>query len=193
MATRSRCPTWSAMPPTARTRRSTASSGRHSATAGSSPSTAVGRGRCGSCRGRYGGSGGRRSRATRLRMRLGGTVVVTSVGSVGAARGWGLAESGYPATVTVGGISRQPVLINGQLVEREWLRLTVSLDHDVVDGAPAARFVDRLCQLLEQAHGLEEDVRGPGAGGEPVPEPGSGPSRGAAPPDIRWNPTPGAE
>jgi pyruvate/2-oxoglutarate dehydrogenase complex dihydrolipoamide acyltransferase (E2) component len=133
------------------------------------------------------------ARATRLRMRLGGTVVVTSVGSVGAARGWGLAESGYPATVTVGGISRQPVLINGQLVEREWLRLTVSLDHDVVDGAPAARFVDRLCQLLEQAHGLEEDVRGPGAGGEPLPEPGGGPTRGAAPPAIRWNPTPGAE
>jgi pyruvate/2-oxoglutarate dehydrogenase complex dihydrolipoamide acyltransferase (E2) component len=97
------------------------------------------------------------ARATRVRTSMGGTVVVTSVGSVGRGRGWGLSGTlAYPVSLTVGGIHRQPALADGVLVEREWLCLTVSLDHEVTDGAPAARFVRRLCELLEQAHGLDE-------------------------------------
>jgi pyruvate/2-oxoglutarate dehydrogenase complex dihydrolipoamide acyltransferase (E2) component len=30
----------------------------------------------------------------------------------------------------------------------------VTFDHDVVDGAPAARFVRRLGELVEDAHGI---------------------------------------
>jgi pyruvate/2-oxoglutarate dehydrogenase complex dihydrolipoamide acyltransferase (E2) component len=36
------------------------------------------------------------------------------------------------------------------------LDLTVAFDHDVVDGAPAARFVKRLVELIESGYGLEE-------------------------------------
>ena len=36
------------------------------------------------------------------------------------------------------------------------LDLTVAFDHDVVDGAPGARFVKRLIELIESGHGLEE-------------------------------------
>jgi pyruvate/2-oxoglutarate dehydrogenase complex dihydrolipoamide acyltransferase (E2) component len=35
------------------------------------------------------------------------------------------------------------------------LDLTVAFDHDVVDGAPAARFVKRLVELIESGYGLE--------------------------------------
>jgi pyruvate/2-oxoglutarate dehydrogenase complex dihydrolipoamide acyltransferase (E2) component len=37
------------------------------------------------------------------------------------------------------------------------LDLTVAFDHDVVDGAPAARFVKRLVELIESGYGLEEE------------------------------------
>ena len=32
----------------------------------------------------------------------------------------------------------------------------MTLDHDVVDGAPAARFVSRFVELVETASGLED-------------------------------------
>jgi len=35
------------------------------------------------------------------------------------------------------------------------LCVTVLFDHDVTDGAPVARFVDRLRELLESADGLD--------------------------------------
>jgi pyruvate/2-oxoglutarate dehydrogenase complex dihydrolipoamide acyltransferase (E2) component len=34
------------------------------------------------------------------------------------------------------------------------LDLTISVDHDLVDGAPAARFARRLADLVESADGL---------------------------------------
>jgi pyruvate/2-oxoglutarate dehydrogenase complex dihydrolipoamide acyltransferase (E2) component len=40
------------------------------------------------------------------------------------------------------------------------LNLTVAFDHDVVDGAPAARFVNRLVELIENGYGLEEARHG---------------------------------
>jgi pyruvate/2-oxoglutarate dehydrogenase complex dihydrolipoamide acyltransferase (E2) component len=39
---------------------------------------------------------------------------------------------------------------------REYLSMTVLFDHDVVDGAPVARFVQRLKELLETCYGLDE-------------------------------------
>lgn len=33
--------------------------------------------------------------------------------------------------------------------------LTISVDHDIIDGAPAERFVERLRQLIESADGLD--------------------------------------
>jgi len=40
------------------------------------------------------------------------------------------------------------------IAPREILSLTVGFDHGVVDGAPAARFVRRLVQLIESGYGL---------------------------------------
>jgi pyruvate/2-oxoglutarate dehydrogenase complex dihydrolipoamide acyltransferase (E2) component len=35
-----------------------------------------------------------------------------------------------------------------------FLSLSVSFDHDIVDGAPAARFTQRLQELLQQGYGI---------------------------------------
>jgi pyruvate/2-oxoglutarate dehydrogenase complex dihydrolipoamide acyltransferase (E2) component len=89
--------------------------------------------------------------------RLQGTVVVTSVGMFGKGGGWGI---GFLPThnlgLTVGGIVQKPGVHEGQVEVREYLNLTISFDHDVVDGAPAARFTRRLIELIEQATVLEE-------------------------------------
>lgn len=85
--------------------------------------------------------------------RLGGTVGVSSVGMFGSG-GWGLVAGPPSLMVTVGGIERVPRLRDGALVERELLCVTLSFDHAVVDGAPAARFTARLAELVGSATGL---------------------------------------
>lgn len=47
---------------------------------------------------------------------------------------WGIPIAPPTLMVTVGGISTQPRLIDGELCNREFLSVTLSFDHDVVDG-----------------------------------------------------------
>ena len=86
--------------------------------------------------------------------RFGGTVAVSSVGMFGSSLGWGIPITPAPLMVTVGGIGTRPAIVDGQLSERQHLSLTISVDHDIIDGAPAARFVESLRELVENAHGL---------------------------------------
>lgn len=85
-----------------------------------------------------------------------GTVLVTSVGMFGDGGGWGIPLPGHSLTVTIGGIAQRPVLMDGALENHEHLCLTVTFDHDLVDGAPAARFANRLAELVREGAGLEE-------------------------------------
>lgn len=87
-----------------------------------------------------------------------GTVIVTSVGMFGQGGGWGLTFLPmHTLGLTMGGIARKPGLHDGEIAIREILDLTISLDHDIVDGAPAARFVHTLRDLIEKATILEEN------------------------------------
>lgn len=93
------------------------------------------------------------------RRRLTGTAFVTAVGMFGSGAGWGVPSGlSYSVGLTVGGVARRPGIVrrNGEerIEPRSFLCLTVTFDHDVVDGAPAARFVARLSELLERAAGL---------------------------------------
>jgi pyruvate/2-oxoglutarate dehydrogenase complex dihydrolipoamide acyltransferase (E2) component len=89
-------------------------------------------------------------RAPRTWKRYGGTVVLTSVGMFGTGSGWGLSTpGGYPLSLTVGGIGERPILVEGSLQVREHVSLTLSFNHEVLDGAPAARFAARLKELIE--------------------------------------------
>lgn len=83
-----------------------------------------------------------------------GTAILTSVGMFGQGAGWGIMMPLYTLGVTVGSIVERPVLIDGRVEGREHLCLTLSIDHDIVDGAPAARFAQHLKELLENGHGL---------------------------------------
>jgi pyruvate/2-oxoglutarate dehydrogenase complex dihydrolipoamide acyltransferase (E2) component len=89
--------------------------------------------------------------------RLGGTVGISSVGMFGPAGGWGIPIAPPTLMITVGGIATKPRYVDGDLQARELLDLTISVDHEVVDGAPAARFARRLAELIEQADGWSAD------------------------------------
>jgi pyruvate/2-oxoglutarate dehydrogenase complex dihydrolipoamide acyltransferase (E2) component len=93
-------------------------------------------------------------RMPRRQRALAGTVGVTAVDMFGAGSGWGIGFQLHTLSIVVGGIAKRPILFQGTLVEREFLQLTVSADHDVVDGAPAARFVGRLRELLITGDGV---------------------------------------
>jgi pyruvate/2-oxoglutarate dehydrogenase complex dihydrolipoamide acyltransferase (E2) component len=96
------------------------------------------------------------SRLPGLFKRRVGTVMVTAVGMFGKGGGWGISTGSiYTTTVLLGGIAEKPGVIDGQLTVREYLHLTVGMDHDIVDGAPAARFIDRFRGLIEDGYGLE--------------------------------------
>jgi len=84
------------------------------------------------------------------------SVMVTAVGMFGRGGGWGITMPNFTLTVTVGGIGEKPGAVDGKIVIREYLDLTVSIDHDIVDGAPFARFVNDLRETIESAYGLGE-------------------------------------
>ena len=87
---------------------------------------------------------------------IGGTVAVTAVGMFAKdLGGWGIPQTWNTLDVTIGSMARKPGIVNGQIALREYLSVTASFDHDVVDGGPAARFCLRLAELLETGYGLD--------------------------------------
>jgi pyruvate/2-oxoglutarate dehydrogenase complex dihydrolipoamide acyltransferase (E2) component len=85
-----------------------------------------------------------------------GTCLVTAVGMFGHGGGWGLGFLAmHTLCLTVGGIAQKPGVVEGRIEIREYLSLTITFDHDIVDGAPAARFAQRLKELLESGFGLD--------------------------------------
>jgi len=91
-----------------------------------------------------------------LRKRFGGTVGVTSVGMFGIGAGWGITIPYGPLSLVLGGIAEKPGIVDGRIEIREYLCLTISFDHDVIDGASAARFTHQLKKLIESGFGLDE-------------------------------------
>ena len=83
-----------------------------------------------------------------------GTVMVSSVGMFGTGGGWGIPVPNHSLQLTLGGIAEKPGVVEQRIAVRRYLSVTVSFDHDVIDGAPAARFTQRLKQLIESGYGL---------------------------------------
>ncbi|MBN1288780.1 MAG: 2-oxo acid dehydrogenase subunit E2 [Actinobacteria bacterium] len=85
-----------------------------------------------------------------------GTVIVSSVGMFGLIGGWAIPVSIHPLSFAIGGIARKPVIGKAGIEPGEVLSVTILFDHDVVDGAYAARFTSHLSGLIQGAHGLHD-------------------------------------
>ena len=97
-------------------------------------------------------------RYPQVQRKYGGTVGLTAVGMFGEGAGWGIPSPTPTLMITVGGIGEKPGVVDGHIAIREYLSLTISFDHDIIDGAPAARFTQRLKDLIESGYGLDEST-----------------------------------
>jgi pyruvate/2-oxoglutarate dehydrogenase complex dihydrolipoamide acyltransferase (E2) component len=83
---------------------------------------------------------------------------VSSIGMFGKRAGWGIGFLAYHSVgLLVGGIAEQPIAYQGTIELRECLHVTLSFDHDIVDGAPAARFARTFSELIENASVLDDE------------------------------------
>ena len=87
--------------------------------------------------------------------RVMGTTGITAVGMFTRGGGWAIAPGAHTIDLGIGGIARRPRVIGDQIAIADFLDVSIQVDHEMVDGAPAARFAARLSQLMESAFGLE--------------------------------------
>jgi Pyruvate/2-oxoglutarate dehydrogenase complex, dihydrolipoamide acyltransferase (E2) component, and related enzymes len=86
-----------------------------------------------------------------------GTVMITTAGMIGHTRGWIMPFGMHPLCLALGSLNEQAAVYRGEIQKREILHLTVLIDHDVIDGVPAARFVDDLVKKLQAGFGLQTE------------------------------------
>jgi len=84
------------------------------------------------------------------------SVLVTAVGMFSRGATWAITMPSHTLAVALGGTAQKPGVVDGQIVVRDYLHVTISIDHDVVDGAPMARFGNDLMTLIEQGYGLSD-------------------------------------
>jgi pyruvate dehydrogenase E2 component (dihydrolipoamide acetyltransferase) len=82
----------------------------------------------------------------------GGTFTLTNLGMYGIAAFTPVINLPECAILGVGQIKPEPSVINDQLAIRQKMWLSLTFDHRLVDGAPAARFLQRVVQLIEKPH-----------------------------------------
>ncbi len=91
------------------------------------------------------------SRSRRVHL-ASGTVQVTAVGMFADGAGYAIAPATLASlSLVVGGISRRPRAVGDHIEVRDVLDLTLTIDHNVVDGGPATRFAADLRRLLHTA------------------------------------------
>ncbi len=79
-----------------------------------------------------------------------GSFTITNLGAFGIDSFAPIINPPEIGILAVGRIAPRPFAVNGQLVVRETMILSLAFDHRLLDGAPAARFLQRVVQLIER-------------------------------------------
>jgi pyruvate dehydrogenase E2 component (dihydrolipoamide acetyltransferase) len=82
----------------------------------------------------------------------GGTFTVTNLGTLGVETFTPIINWPECAILGVGRIAERAVVRDGQIVARPTMWLSLTFDHRIVDGAPAAQFLSRVQRLLESPY-----------------------------------------
>lgn len=77
-----------------------------------------------------------------------GTFSITNYGAIGAKYGVPVIKYPETAILGIGTIEKKPVVVNDEIAIREILPISLCIDHRVIDGGDAGRFLSRLKELL---------------------------------------------
>ncbi len=79
----------------------------------------------------------------------GGTFTITNMGMLGVESFTPVLNIPEVAILGIGGLMLKPVLKDGVVTHVQAINLSLTVDHQAVDGAPGARFLNLLCRMLE--------------------------------------------
>lgn len=79
----------------------------------------------------------------------GGSFSVSNLGMYGISDFVAVINPPQAAILAVGGIEEKPIFINNEIKPAKIMRLTLSVDHRVIDGAEAAKFIKTVQKILE--------------------------------------------
>lgn len=82
----------------------------------------------------------------------GGTFTVSNLGMFGIDEFTAIVNPPQVGILAVGAMTDTPVVRDGQIVVRPIMNLVLTYDHRVIDGAPAAQFLSRVKELLENPY-----------------------------------------
>lgn len=82
----------------------------------------------------------------------GGTFTVSNMGMLDVENFTAIINPGESAILAVSSIASVPAVVGGEIVARSMMKMTVSADHRLVDGATAARFANRIKKMLEDTN-----------------------------------------
>ncbi len=91
-----------------------------------------------------------RARLGRLKLEdvTGGTFTITNLGPWGVDAFTPILNPGETAILGVGRIVEKPAIYRGEIARRAMVTLSLTFDHRVVDGAPAAEFLQSAVEIL---------------------------------------------
>ncbi len=97
-----------------------------------------------------------KAKANRLTIEnlTGGTFTVTNLGACDVESFAPIINPPQCAILGLGRIAYKPVAVGGQVVAKPTTMLTLVFDHRIIDGVPAARFLQEVKRNLENAEGL---------------------------------------
>jgi pyruvate dehydrogenase E2 component (dihydrolipoamide acetyltransferase) len=92
-----------------------------------------------------------RARERRLKPEeyTGSTFSVSNLGMFGIDQFTAIINPPEAGILAIGAVEEKPVVVDGDLVVRKRLRVTMSCDHRVIDGATGAKFLQTLRRLIE--------------------------------------------
>jgi pyruvate dehydrogenase E2 component (dihydrolipoamide acetyltransferase) len=82
----------------------------------------------------------------------GGTFTITNLGMYGVDAFTPVINLPEAAILGVGRIRPEPAVVDGQIAVRQILWLSLTFDHRLVDGGPAARFLQAIARYIEQPY-----------------------------------------
>jgi pyruvate dehydrogenase E2 component (dihydrolipoamide acetyltransferase) len=79
----------------------------------------------------------------------GSTFSVSNLGMFGIDQFTAIINPPEAGILAIGGVEEKPIVVDGQLEVRQRMRVTMSCDHRVIDGATGAKFLQSVRQYIE--------------------------------------------